>query len=259
MSGSATAAGRHSLDLPTDAWFTWDADWLAVRGRTAWTRGTDIPARRGGGDPAGRFPRRRPPLRHAVRAGTASRAAGFFLGRRPADPDVLDDLRPVFLVLTPETGSRRRSAGLPAIGTVNVWRLDIEDEESDGTLLASAQDPVTPPCLLLTGATLAAPEMLKRLPPAFDATGVVVTRHEAVSVDGERIPYVMSGPAGETGDAPVHLTGYGGFGISSLPNYSIAAGKLWLERGGTSVMAISEAAASSARAGTKPAAVPASG
>jgi len=47
--------------------------------------------------------------------------------------------------------------------------------------------------------------------------GLIVTRHEAVSVDGERIPYVQVGPPGETGDAPVHLNGYGGFAISQLP------------------------------------------
>jgi prolyl oligopeptidase len=64
-----------------------------------------------------------------------------------------------------------------------------------------------------------------------------VTRHEAVSSDGERIPYVVSGPPCETGEAPVHLTAYGGFAISSLPSYRISTGKLWLERGGTTVLA----------------------
>jgi prolyl oligopeptidase len=48
---------------------------------------------------------------------------------------------------------------------------------------------------------------------------------------------VQTGPADDTGDAPVHLGGYGGFGISRLPSYSLGIGKLWLERGGTSVVA----------------------
>jgi prolyl oligopeptidase len=65
----------------------------------------------------------------------------------------------------------------------------------------------------------------------------VVTRHEARSVDGERIPYVQVGPAKETGDAPVYMTGYGGFGSPTLPYYGATIGKLWLERGGTSVTA----------------------
>ena len=35
----------------------------------------------------------------------------------------------------------------------------------------------------------------------------------------------------------MHLYGYGGFGISMLPYYNPALGKLWLERGGTGVVA----------------------
>jgi prolyl oligopeptidase len=31
---------KQRVDLPTDALFGWDTDWLAVRGRTAWTAGT---------------------------------------------------------------------------------------------------------------------------------------------------------------------------------------------------------------------------
>ena len=65
----------------------------------------------------------------------------------------------------------------------------------------------------------------------------MVTQHEAISIDGERIPYVQTGPDTETGDAPVHLNAYGGFGISMRPYYNSAIGKLWLERGGTSVVA----------------------
>jgi len=41
----------------------------------------------------------------------------------------------------------------------------------------------------------------------------VVTQHEAISIDGERIPYVQTGPDTGTGDAPVHLNAYGGFGL----------------------------------------------
>jgi prolyl oligopeptidase len=82
-----------------------------------------------------------------------------------------------------------------------------------------------------------APVILKRAPRTFDGDGLVVTRHEAVALDGERIPYVQVGPPGETGAAPVLMRGYGGFGVALLPSYSSAVGKLWLERGGTSVTA----------------------
>jgi prolyl oligopeptidase len=98
------------------------------------------------------------------------------------------------------------------------------------------QDPLTPPSLMLIEQGRA-PAVLKSAPAAFRADGLVVARHEAMSVDGERIPYVQIGPADAGPDAPVHLTGYGGFRISQLPYYSTAVGKLWLERGGTAVIA----------------------
>jgi prolyl oligopeptidase len=229
---------RQLVDLPTDAWFEWHAGWLAVRGRTAWPAGAvtfqpdEVAVIRLDDFLAGdrRFT-------NVFEPGPRLALQGFFWADGRLFLSVLDDLRPVFLALTPNDWQPIPLSGLPAIGTVSAWRLDIEEDESDGSLLAVAQDPVTPPSLLLTGASLPAPEILKRLPPAFDATGVVVTRHEAVSSDGERIPYVMSGPSGETGEAPVHLTAYGGFAVSSLPTYRIATGKLWLERGGTTVVA----------------------
>ena len=144
----------------------------------------------------------------------------------------------MFEVLTPSADGWTRATlpGLPEIGVVDVWRLDIEEAESNGDLLANVQDPLTPPTLMLIEPRKS-PVVLKRAPRTFSADGLVVTRHEAISVDGERIPYVQTGPAGETGDAPVHLTGYGGFGISMRPYYNSAIGKLWLERGGTSVIA----------------------
>jgi prolyl oligopeptidase len=150
---------------------------------------------------------------------------------------ISDNLDPVFEVVTPGPDwTRTTLAGLPPIGVVDVWPIDIEAAEADGTLLASAQDPLTPSALMLI-APGKAPTVLKRSPPNFAVDGLVVTRHEAVSVDGERIPYVQTGPVGETGDAPVYMTGYGGFGIASRPYYNSSIGKLWLERGGTSVTA----------------------
>ena len=150
---------------------------------------------------------------------------------------ILDELKPVFVLVEPGAWTSRELTGLPQTGTASAWGFDMDATEADGTLLAAMQDPLTPPTLLLVPPGLGAPTVLKRTPPAFDAAGLVVTRHEAVSIDGERIPYTQSGPPGETGDAPVHLSGYGGFRISSLPSYALRNGKLWLERGGTSVVA----------------------
>ena len=84
--------------------------------------------------------------------------------------------------------------------------------ESNGDLLANIQDPLTPPSLMLVEG-LHSPTLLKQAPKTFSADGLVITQHEAISVDGERIPYVQTGPAAETGDAPVYMSAYGGFGI----------------------------------------------
>src|SRR5262249_62428330 len=110
----------------------------------------------------------------------------------------LDDLKPVFEVLTP-TGdalSRARITGLPDLGTAHVWSLDPYPEESNGDLLALAHDQLPPPSLFLIEPA-AAPRVLKRAPQAFDPAGLVITRHDAISSDGRRIPYVRAPPAFE--------------------------------------------------------------
>src|SRR5262249_6487721 len=140
---------------------------------------------------------------------------GFFWSGGRLALSILDDLKPVFEVLTPSNAgwSRDLITGLPDVGVANAWPLDLRTEESTGDLLASAQDPLTPPSLFLVP-PLAAPQLLKRAPQTFDPVGLVVTRHEAISEDGTRIPYVQVGPPGETGAAPVHLSGYGGVGTA---------------------------------------------
>ena len=109
---------------------------------------------------------------------------------------LLDELRPVIQVVQPGTWTTHTLDGMPAVGTAGAWGLDIEDTEADGTLLATVQDPLTPATLMMIPPGPAAPVILKRSPTAFDATGLVVTRHEAISSDGERIPYVQAGAAG---------------------------------------------------------------
>ncbi|MGC2199853.1 MAG: S9 family peptidase, partial [Stellaceae bacterium] len=227
------------IELPTDVWLRWHCGWLAVKRRTRWEIGgeTHQPDTLLGislsafldGD------------RHFTKLfEPAERRAlqGFFWSGDHLVLSILDDLKPVFEALTPSADgwSRERITGLPDIGVANVWPLDIRVEESNGDLLASAQDPLTPPSLYLIPPG-SAPQLLKRAPQTFDPSGLVVTRHEVISPDGTRIPYVQVGPPGETGEAPVHLSGYGGFAISQLPYYNSAVGKLWLERGGTGVVA----------------------
>jgi prolyl oligopeptidase len=232
------------LDLPTDIELEVEHGWLLVKRRTAWTLGE---------------------VTHAPDTLLAISIAAFLRGdrnfavlfvpgeRRVLDGyfwcngklvlSILDNLQPAFEMLTPSAAGwgRVELPVEPKNGVANVWRFDAEETESNGDLLANVQDPITPPTLMMQepSKTLQASswQVLKRAPSTFSTAGLIVTRHEAVSVDGVRIPYVQVGPAKETGNAPVHLTGYGGFGVPVLPNYNSIIGKLWLERGGTSVIA----------------------
>jgi prolyl oligopeptidase len=227
------------IDVPTDASLGWQRGWLAVKCRTAWTTGGETYS---GDTVLGiDFKAFLAGDRHWTKlfapAGRRALQGFFWCGGRLV-LSVLDNLAPVFTALAPSAAgwSRAPITGLPEFGVANVWPLDVRKEESNGDLLAGAQDPLTPPSLFLVRPG-AAPELLKRAPPAFDPQGLVVTRHEAVSSDGTPIPYTQVGPPGESGEAPVHLSGYGGFGVSHLPTYNSAVGKLWLERGGTAAVA----------------------
>ncbi|MCG8443844.1 MAG: prolyl oligopeptidase family serine peptidase, partial [Caulobacterales bacterium] len=82
-------------------------------------------------------------------------------------------------------------------------------------------------------------EPAKALPARFEAEGLTVDQFEAVSSDGEKIPYFVLRKADIAldGSNPTLLYGYGGFQISLTPGYSGVRGKLWLERGGVYVLA----------------------
>jgi len=227
------------LDLPTDIALESHGDWMVVKRRNAWTVGgkTYAPDTLLGISLSAFLSGARE-FSLLFEPGARRALQGFLWANGRLVLSLLDELKPVFEVLTPapENWSRAKLSGLPEVGVVNVWRFDMEEAESNGDLLANAQDPITPATMTLIEPGVA-PVVLKRAPRTFNADGLVVARHEAVALDGERIPYVQVGPAGETGTAPVLINGYGGFGLARLPYYSSAVGKLWLERGGTSVTA----------------------
>ena len=227
---------QQRVDLPPDAAFSTERGWMAVRPRKPWTVGGQThPPDTVLCVPLDAYLAGERDL-HVVFTPEARRSLqGFFWSNGLLVLSILDELRPIYRTLDPETWQEAALPGLPAIGTVQAWPLDAEETERDGTLLAASQDPLTPPSLLLLRDGDAG--LLKQAPSAFDPAGLVTTRHEAVSADGERIPYVQVGPAGLTGNAPVHMTAYGGFGLSLLPAYKGGLGKLWLEPGGTLVVA----------------------
>ncbi|KMO26927.1 peptidase S9, partial [Methylobacterium variabile] len=194
------------LDIPTDADAHWHRGYLAVRTRTPWeVGGTTHPADSVLGIGLDAFLAGARDFRVLFTPGPRRALQGFFWTGGQLVISVLDDLKAQFPVFTPSEGAwaEGRVAGLPELGVVGVWSMDSEEEESNGDLMVAANDPITPSTLLTTRPDLAAPVLLKQAPALFEADGLVVTRHEAVSSDGERIPYVQAGPPGETGEAPV--------------------------------------------------------
>lgn len=228
------------LDLPTGIWMQAHGDWFAMKLRKDWS----IEARTYAADAVlgislSAFLAGSRDFAILFEPGPRRALQGFFWTAGRLVLSILDELKPRFEICTPSTTgwSRETLGGLPEIGVVDVWPLDRHSSESNGDLLANVQDPLTPPSLLLIERGVESPTVLKQAPKTFNADGLVVTQHEAISIDGERIPYVQTGPATETGDAPVYMSAYGGFGLAVKPHYNSSLGKLWLERGGTIVQA----------------------
>ncbi len=98
---------------------------------------------------------------------------------------------------------------------------------------------LTPTSLWTLDAAGGAPKSIKTLPAKFDASNDVVEQFEATSTDGTKIPYFIVHKKGIAldGTTPTIMTAYGGFEVSMTPAYSGSTGKLWLERGGSYVLA----------------------
>lgn len=81
-------------------------------------------------------------------------------------------------------------------------------------------------------------EVLRRAPEHFDATGVIVSQHVAVSDDGTRVPYFQVGrPSPDGSPVRTMLYGYGGFEVPLGIGYLPSTGAAWLEEGGAYVVA----------------------
>jgi prolyl oligopeptidase len=227
-----------TLDLPLDIEYAIHRDWLVAARRSAWTiGGITHPQDTLLGIGLSAFTAGKRDFRVLFTPGERRALQSFQWAGGKLVISILDELMPVFEILDPsQDWSSSQIEGLPRIGVASVWPLDIEAKESNGDLLANVEDPVTPPTFMLLEPGKAW-QVLRRAPAAFSAEGLTISGHEAISVDGERIPYTQVGPERQTGNAPVHLSGYGGFRLSRLPYHRPGIGKLWLERGGTSVVA----------------------
>lgn len=132
-----------------------------------------------------------------------------------------------------EAGWQREEIELPGTGMLTLGSVEHDADRVSFTY----QDFVTPLSQYLVNQGRV--ERLKAAPALFNAEGIRVEQHQAVSRDGTQIPYFLVLPKGFVADgrAPTVLYGYGGFEISQLPRYSAGNGANWLERGGVYVVA----------------------
>jgi len=233
--------GLRRIDVPTDAFWVAHREWLTARLRSPWKpKDREFPT-----DSliAIRF--------DAFMAGDRNFDLLFEPSERRTINDyswakdrlaisILDNMQTRILIAEPSATGWEfvPLAGVTGTESAHVWCMGDEDGESSEDFLLMRDGFLEPPSLNII-APAKAPQLLKQLPPRFDASGLIVTQHEAVADDGVRIPYFQVGRKDLPldGSTPTILYGYGGFLISLLPTYSMGVGKAWLERGGAYVVA----------------------
>ncbi|PWU17038.1 MAG: S9 family peptidase [Verrucomicrobia bacterium] len=149
---------------------------------------------------------------------------------------VLDNVQGKAFVYTP-SGHGWKHEPLQLPGNISVGFAATDDKSNRAFINVSGF--LTPTALSLADADTGALHTVKTLPPKFDASRDVVEQFEAASSDGTKIPYFVVHRKDDPldGSTPTLMTAYGGFQIPRTPRYSGETGKLWLERGGTFVLA----------------------
>jgi len=134
-----------------------------------------------------------------------------------------------------DKGWRREEIEVPPLGTVSLVATDDRSEAFFYTYAGF----LAPTSLYQADAATGASKQLRSEPAWFDPAGMAVRQHEAISADGEHIPYFVVTPAGfeADGENPTMILAYGGFEVPYLPGYSPVTGSAWLERGGVYVLA----------------------
>ncbi|HEU4960761.1 MAG TPA: prolyl oligopeptidase family serine peptidase [Sphingomonas sp.] len=148
-----------------------------------------------------------------------------------------DNVRGRAAVYTPAAGGgwTARPLALPDNATIGIVSTT---DRSDAAYL-DVTGFLDPDTLWKVDAATGALAKSKATPPRFDASNDMVEQFEATSTDGTKIPYfvVRRKDIPLDGTTPTIMTAYGGFEISMTPYYSGTTGKLWLERGGSFVLA----------------------
>ena len=126
-----------------------------------------------------------------------------------------------------------------ALGAAEILHVPGEASLAQGLEVLTVSGYLTPSTLYF-GTTGGKPaEKLRTTPSFFNANRLEVTRHEAGSKDGTKVPYfqVSRKDLKRDGSNPTLLYGYGGFEVSMTPAYRPVTGAAWLEKGGVYVVA----------------------
>lgn len=226
--------GLLRLDVPDDAEIDVHREWLLITLRTEWTvGGRTYPAGALLGIGFDEFLAGDRNLTILFEPDEHSALRSHTWTRRHLLVTTLVDVSARLDVLTPGPAGWRRSAlaEVPALAAAAV--VDTDPDAGDEYFLDVSG--FTQPSTLRRGEIGGPVETVKRAPARFDATGMTVRQHFAVSADGTRVPYFVVGSS--AGPGPTLLYGYGGYEISLTPTYSGTLGRSWLARGGTYVVA----------------------
>ena len=149
----------------------------------------------------------------------------------------LDNVRGRAFVYAPGRAGSWSRRVLPVPDNASVWIVDTDLHSNRAFFEVTGF--LTPASLWLADLDANTQQLVRALPPRFDASRLTVEQLEAVSKDGTRVPYfiVHAKNMRRDGSTPLILEAYGGFQISETPYYSSTLGKLWLERGGAYALA----------------------
>ncbi len=167
-----------------------------------------------------------PTERTAIESVATTKGAAFV--------SVLDNVRGrVYAYRYVEGAWTNEPVKLPENGAVAIADADSHSD----VVMFNYEDFLTPDSLFWSFDAGATVESVKSMPARFAADGREIVQYEATSKDGTKIPYFVVGPKDRAGPTPTLLYAYGGFQVSTTPWYAQIAGKLWVERGNTFVVA----------------------
>ena len=243
---TAWADALNRVDVPTDVEVGFERDLVLFRPQSTWTSATTEVA--AGGLAIADI--------DAVKAGEIAPRViftpdahtslqSFTFTRDYLVLELLADVQSKLTVLDLNNGFAESALpGVPANHMVGLGAVDKYDPATANDFWMVSTGFLTPSTLSYgtlgpsdeaAGTNESTIEVIKSAPAMFDAEGLSVEQHFAISADGTKIPYFQIGADGLAldGENPTLLDGYGGFEVSRTPGYSPVVGIGWLSRSTT--------------------------